>query len=361
MDGFGQNTYVISNYPAGKYAYSYVKRSLLVPYWSMAHQYVLADHMFSTMFGQSFTAHLDLIAGTTNLSQNLAEADVPSVAPGQQGDWGWGCDAPPGTKTSVVNAQRAETIYGGPFPCFAQFRTMADTLDAAHVSWKYYAPAITKPGRNEGGVLWSVFQSIANVCKPINYVCTGNDWKTKVISPPATVLTDPAKGQLPSVAWVIPDFKDSDHAVAQSDTGPSWVGNVVNAIGRSKDWDSTAIVVVWDDWGGWYDHVPPPQLSFVGLGERVPCLIISPYAKHGYVSHTQYEFGSILKFVEEAFDLPYLGSKHFGWGYSDERATSIVDSFDFTQKPRAFVKIKVKYPASHFLNARPSLQAPDDD
>jgi phospholipase C len=361
MDGFGQTPYVLGNYPAGKYVYSYVEHSLLAPYWSMAHQYVLADHMFSTMYGQSFTAHLDLIAGTANLGPKLSEADVPSVSPGQQGTWGWGCDAPPGTKTSVVNSQRVETLFGGPFPCFTQFRTMADTLDAARVSWKYYAPSITEPGRNEGGVLWSAFQAIADVCRPVNYVCTGSDWKNNVISPPSTVLTDPAKGALASVSWVIPDFKNSDHAVAQSDTGPSWVGNVVNAIGKSPYWNSTAIIVVWDDWGGWYDHVPPPQISFVGLGERVPCLIISPYAKPGYVSHTQYEFGSILKFVEEAFNLPYLNASHFGYGYSDERATSIVDSFDFTQKPTPFVKIKVKYPASHFLSERPSLRAPDDN
>jgi phospholipase C len=362
MDGYGQNHFVdAATYPVGKYAYAYVDRAQLLPYWSMARQYVLADHMFTTMYGQSFTAHLDLIAGTANIGKDLAEADVPSVTPGQTGDWGWGCDAPPGTKTSVVNSHRIETLFGGPFPCFKQFNTMADTLDNARVSWKYYAPAIAGSGRNEGGVLWSAFQAIQNVCQPVDYVCTGPDWKNKVISPPSTILTDPSKGQLASVSWVIPDYLDSDHAGNYSDTGPSWVADIVNAIGKSAYWKSTAIVIVWDDWGGWYDHAVPPQLDFVGLGERVPCIIVSPYARPNYVSHTQYEFGSILKFVEQAFGLPYLGKAGFGYGYTDRRAASLEDSFDFTQKPRAFVPIQVKYPPSHFLTRKPSMRAPDDD
>jgi phospholipase C len=105
--------------------------------------------------------------------------------------------------------------------------------------------------------------------------------------------------------------------------------------------------------------VPPPQVDFRGLGIRVPALVISPYAKRGYVSHTQYEFSSILKLVEQTFNLPAVGPAKAG--YTDTRAASMLDAFDFTQKPRAFVTIPSKYPASHFANARPSLRAPDDD
>ncbi len=100
-----------------------------------------------------------------------------------------------------------------------------------------------------------------------------------------------------------PSKPDSDHP-DEGDKGPSWVASVVNAIGESSYWNTTAIVVIWDDWGGWYDNAPPPQLDFRGLGIRVPCLIISPYAKQGVVSHTQYEYASILKFIEQAFNLP---------------------------------------------------------
>ena len=113
----------------------------------MASQYVLADHMFPTMFGGSFTAHLDLISGTTNLAPKVSEVDWP--------DWShWGCDAPPGTTTSLVTPTQFEP-GAGPFPCFTQFRTMADTLDAAKVSWKYYAPAVNSG--DVGGFVWSEF------------------------------------------------------------------------------------------------------------------------------------------------------------------------------------------------------------
>jgi len=111
---------------------------------------------------------------------------------------------------------------------------------------------------------------------------------------------------------------------------------------------------LWDDWGGWYDDVPPPQLDFMGLAERVPCIVISPYAKPGYVSHTQYEFGSILKFVEQTFGLASLG-------YTDARATSLGDSFDFSQKPLKFKKIPAKYPPSYFQNQKPAGVPPDTE
>jgi phospholipase C len=166
---------------------------------------------------------------------------------------------------------------------------------------------------------------------------------------------------------VIPKWANSDHAGGTNwNQGPSWVASVVNAIGNGPDWSSTAIVVVWDDWGGWYDHVPPPQLDFRGLGIRVPCIIISPYAriasgkKAGYVSHTQYEFGSVLKFVEQAFSLPALGPT--SQGYTDTRANSLVDSFDFTQKPRVFTTIPAAKSSNYFLaQPRTSAQAPDSE
>ena len=118
--------------------------------------------------------------------------------------------------------------------------------------------------------------------------------------------------ELASVSWVTPSGQDSDHPQYLSDTGPSWVSSVVNAIGGSSYWNSSAIILLWDDWGGFYDNAPPPQLDYRGLGIRVPCIIISPYAKHGYVSHVQYEFGSILRFIEEVYGLPpgSIGSLH---------------------------------------------------
>jgi phospholipase C len=155
------------------------------------------------------------------------------------------------------------------------------------------------------------------------------------------------------VAWVIPDLKWADYPLVIDDYGPSWVGDLVNAIGSSRAWDSTAIVILWDDWGGLYDNVPPPQLDYVGLGIRVPCIIVSPYARTG-VSHTQYEYGSILKFVEEAFGLRSLHS-------TDDRANSLVDSFDFGQQPRKYKPIKTRYAPSFFLGQPQSMRPPDND
>jgi phospholipase C len=342
MDGFDKNlTGTGSSKPVGAYPYAYLERSQVAPYWAMAGQYVLADHLFPAMLGGSFTAHLDLIAATTDLQPDLSELDFPTGQP-------WGCDAPGGTVTSLLTAKRHALYNKGPFPCFKQFSTLADTLDAAHVSWKYYAPAI-KGG--DPGAIWSEFSAV-------RHVRYGPDW-ANVVSPSSTVLTDAANGTLPGVSWVIPDWVDSDHPGSNSDTGPSWVSAVVNAVGQGKDWNDTAIVVVWDDWGGWYDNVPPPQLDWKGLGIRVPGIVISPYAKKGYVSHTQYEFGSIIKLVEESFGLGVIGPSSFG--YTDTRANSMLDSFDFTQKPRAFTAIPAKYPASHFMNKKPSMLAPDDD
>jgi phospholipase C len=343
MDGFDLNRLGPGG-AAGRHAYQYVERRYIEPYWQMARQYALADHMFPAMLGGSFSAHLDLIAGTTNLKTGTAEADPPSGLP-------WGCDAPSGTRSSIVYTNRREVVNGGPFPCFDQFRTMADLFDAAHVSWAYYAPPVH--GWDIGGKVWSEFDAIAAIRH-------GRDWSRDVISPARQVLADAAGGGLRDVSWVIPDANNSDHAGEPLDTGPSWVANVVNAIGESRYWSSTAIVVLWDDWGGFYDSVPPPQLDYRGLGERVPCIIISPYAKRGYVSHTRYEFGSVLKFVEEAFGLPSLASLRSGTGYTDERAYSISDAFDFKQKARKFTPFATSYSRAYFLTQRPSLRPPDD-
>jgi phospholipase C len=323
-----------------KFPFAHLERKEVAPYWTMAHQYVLADHMFPTQFGPSFTGHLTLISGTTDLNPQKAEVNNPIGGP-------WGCDASPGTYTFTMNPEHRITT--GPFPCFTQFNTMANPLDAAGVSWRYYAPPYSGDDANKGGVLWSTFSAI----KSVRY---GPDWSNVVRQ--TQVLSDAANGALPAVSWVIPDWQWSDHTSSGSDLGPSWVSAVVNAIGNGPDWKSTAIVVVWDDWGGWYDNVAPPQRDFRGLGIRVGCLIISPYVTP-HVSHTVYEFGSILHFVEDVFGLQAIGPT--SKGYTDSRATSLVGDFDFTQAPRAFTPIASKYPPSTFVRQRPSMRPPDTD
>ena len=144
-------------------------------------------------------------------------------------------------------------------------------------------------------------------------------------------------------------------AGARSTTGPQWVASVVNAVGNSRYWKDTTIFIMWDEWGGWYDHVAPPYVDYDGLGIRVPLLIVSPYAKKGYVSHVQYEHGSILKYVEDTFGLARLAA-------SDTRANSPVpDAIDYRRKPRAFRPIHTSLQPAYFVDAPRDTRPPDSE
>jgi phospholipase C len=335
MNGF--NLVPVKNEP-GTYVYQYVDPAQIQPYWDLARQYVLADHMFQTQGSGSFTAHQDLIAGGTAINASESIIDFPSAEP-------WGCDAPVGTVTTLITIGGNYLPHEGPFPCLT-YPTMRDLLDAQGLSWKYYAPVVNQ---SFGGDLWNAFDAI----KAVRY---GPEWQTNQSSPETTIFTDIQRNTLPAVSWVIPDYQNSDHPGNTSDTGPSWVAQLVNAIGDSPAWDTSAIVVVWDDWGGWYDHVPPPGHQKIGgLGFRVPCLIISPYARIGYISHTPYEFGSILKFIENNWSLPQLGT-------TDVRAADFTnDFFDFSAKPRPFKDITAQYSRAYFLHQRPSNKPVDTE
>ncbi|MGA2758999.1 MAG: alkaline phosphatase family protein [Candidatus Cybelea sp.] len=330
---------------AGEKPYQYVRPSQIQPYWTIADQYVLADHVFATQGSGSFTAHQDLIAGATTIDAMKTEAlvDFPTHMP-------WGCDAPAGTVTSLLIAGSPPKYESdaGPFPCL-KYRTIRDLLDAKSVTWKYYSP----PEPHGTGALWDAFDAIKAVRE-------GPEWHTNVTHQPTVIFSDISGGTLPAVSWVVPDDVNSDHPGDASDTGPSWVASIVNAIGESKYWDSTAVIVVWDDWGGFYDHVKPPFFNRLGgLGFRVPMLIVSPFAregksKSGYISHTQYEFGSILKFVEHIWGLGNLGT-------TDSRAANILDCFDFSQAPRTFKPIPAVYTRQYFEKQRPSYEAVDTE
>jgi phospholipase C len=324
---------------AGRYPYQYVDPSSIQSYWLLAQKYVLADRMFATQRSGSFTAHQDLIAGGTQVAPGVSVIDYPDGSP-------WGCDAPLGTATSLIS-DKGYKPFAGPFPCFT-YHTLRDRLDHARVSWRYYSPAVY----GYGGGIWNAFDAIKAVRE-------SGEWQSKIVTPETRIFQDVAQGKLPHVAWVIPKWENSDHPLAHPTTqsrdyGPLWIADVVNAVGKSGYWKSTAIVVVWDDWGGFYDHVRPPDLGYDGLGFRVPMLVISPYAKPGYISHTQYEFGSILRFIEETFALQPLGT-------TDVRAKSIGNVFDFTRAPRPFEAIPSEKPASFFEHQPPSSHPVDTE
>jgi phospholipase C len=335
MNGF--SAVYVSSKPCPTCAYKYVDPNQIKPYWTMAKEYGLADHMFTTETSGSFNGHQDLIRGDTALNTHESLIDFPSHGP-------WGCDAPSGTTTPLLlsGAKYGKYKDNGPAPCLT-YNTLRDLLDAKQISWKYYTPQLYS---SLAGSYWDAFDAISAV----RY---GPEWTTNISSPETNIFTDISNGALANVSWVIPDGVDSDHSgFGSTDKGPSWVASVVNAIGESQYWDTTAIIVVWDDWGGWYDHVAPPQLDYAGLGFRVPMILVSPYAIQGDVSHTQYEFGSIIRFVEDVWSLGRLGT-------TDTRAASIDNMFDFTQGPRQYQPIQGKYSRTFFERQKPSGIPPD--
>ena len=148
---------------------------------------------------------------------------------------------------------------------------------------------------------WSSYQAI-------KHIYNGPDWKKDVISPNWKFITDVRQGELANFTWITPVCDDSDHTNCPDDYGPSWVSALVNTVGKSKFWDSTAIFIQWDDWGGLYDPVAPEYKDRDSLGFRVPLIMLSPYVIHNHVSHVHYETASVLRFAEDLFGLGQLAA-----------------------------------------------------
>ncbi len=217
--------------------FKYVREADVDAYFQMAEQYAFADRMFQSNQGESYPAHQFVIAGTSapSATSEMFVADNPngfSHAPLHTG-----CTAPPNEFVPLINAvgQERQIIY----PCFEHL-TLMDLLDDQQLSWRYYAPMLSQ--------IWTAPNSI-------KHLRLGQDWQY-VIGDPTQVLKDISGNQLPNVAWVMPRVVSSDHPQENDGSGPSWVSSVVNAVGNSPYWSSTAIFITWDDWGGWYDHVP---------------------------------------------------------------------------------------------------------
>lgn len=317
------------NPPQGPlFHYGYVPRSEVVPYWTLASQYTLADRMFQSNTGPSYPAHQYLVAGqSADASENPDSTNI------------WGCDSPPGTTVAVIGVHKQDKQ--GPFPCF-DYPTLADVFDQRGVTWRYYAPSY---GPN--GSVWNTFD--AN-----RQVRFGSDWGVNDVTPETRFFKDLAAGQLAQVTWIAPSCFDSDHASCAPDHGPDWVASIVNAVGTSQFWNDTAIFVTWDDNGGWYDHVNPPQLDEMGLGFRVPLLVVSPFAKRHYVSKVQHEFGSIVRFAEEDFGLPPITAEV-------ARSDDLKDCFDFTHSASFFAHIPTTKSPDFFIHHHPPDGRPPDD
>jgi phospholipase C len=329
MDGFDRElTYGGPPNPQ----YVYVPHAESKPYFDMAHEGVLADRMFQSQLDESFVAHQYVIAAQAASSVNLPFGQ-------------WGCA---GGSTDRVGTVTEDRNLKGPQqnPCY-DYETLGDELDAAGVSWRFYTSKYLAPS-SDGGSYWSGYQAV-------KHIYDGPDWLKDVIAPQNRFIADVRAGKLANFTWITPQCFDSDHVNCGGGYGPSWVAALVNTVGKSKYWNSTAIFVQWDDWGGLYDHVPPPFKDYDGLGFRVPLLILSPYAKENRVSHVQYETASVLRFAEDLWGLGQLAA-------ADKRATSPAgDCFDFKQQPRGFVPIKSPKGPNFFLHRRYDYRIPDDE
>jgi phospholipase C len=324
-------------------AFVYVDPADIKPYTALATQYTIADEVLQSNEGPSVPAHIYLIAGTSgspgshwDLSENDSQLfeDPLSKSPA-------GCNAIPSKRdttidmTSVFPGKEGKPI----FPCIDAL-TIFNELDSAHVTWKYYAP-------NVNGI-WDAPYVIRSLYD--------ND-KANVITPETTVLKDIQNGHLAQVSYVMPSCINSDHAGC-GNGGPTWVASVVNALGASQYWNQCAIVVVWDDWGGWYDHVAyrHPASNPVDpyeYGLRVPLLAIGPYAKANYVDHTQRDFSAIPHFIEDVYGLASLGQL-------DAQTDDLFTLFNFGGQPRKFTHVPTGIVTIQSLINRPPDSTPVD-
>jgi phospholipase C len=371
-------------------AYEYVEASDIQPYYTMAETYAFGDRMFQTNQGPSFPAHQYILSGTSAVcvpgascpsgaNSSTYIAGVPSDNQRADQTPGSGCLAPPSSAVNLIDTSQ-------PFPnsnlsnfngqeCF-EHPTLTDVLDSNGLSWRYYAA--------QDGSIWTAPNTIKHMCEPTGPAdqlsCsqqpdwTGPNPRVVIEGLTSQVLTDIGNCELPAVTWIIPDGAASDHAGTNNGTGPSWVASIVNQIGTNAPcpgsgesyWSDTAIILTWDDWGGWYDHVAPPIRNDQGsypnsyeYGFRVPIIIISPYAKPAYISHQFNDFGSVLKFIEETFSLPEVNPSV---GYADTYALGdLSDFFNFSQTPLPFTQIPADYDKQYFLNRKGKPTPPDND
>ncbi len=307
MDGFDHHTSANGQ----SSAYVYVRPSDVQNYWTLASRFTLADQMFQMNMGPSFAAHVNLVA---------AQGGYPYAFAGNAGK----INGPPGCLgTSKILYVDMRTPYPGVLsqgPACMDMPVIFDELDAAGLSWRYYAPDY-----GIGQHFWSAPDYIAHIAE-------GSDL-ANLVNPETRVLDDIAAGTLPAVSYVVPQLCTSDHPhtpYLDPLAGPHWVAAITNAIGASSYWENTLVLVTWDDWGGFYDHVKPPIDNADQLGFRVPLLIVSAYpAKTGAPDHTKRNQASIIKAIEANFALGSLGQL-------DATTDDLSDTFDFTRKPVAY-------------------------
>jgi phospholipase C len=303
---------------------SQYRQSDIPNYWQYASYFTLDDRFFSTILGPSFPNHLVTIAASSNNTVDNPRGQTRHA---------WGCDGGPFAVVDAVDPYtgRHHVIK----PCF-DVPTLADTMQQRHLSWTYYAP-----GAYNSGYIWSSFDAI-------RHIRDSRLWQTNVPND-SRFIPDARSGRLPSVSWLVTNEELSDHPPYSICEGENWTVDQINGIMRSPTWSSTLVVLTWDDFGGFFDHVPPPRLDFISLGPRVPAIIISPFARSHDVDHHLLEFDSILKFIEDDFGLPALTGR-------DRDAPSLISSLNFKQKPLKPLILKTRTCPLSARRAPPPLQ-----
>ena len=350
----------------------YVQPTDVHPYITLAQQYGWANSMFQTNQGPSTPAHQFLFGGTSAPS---AEDDYKAIFVAEN-PGGLGCLAPLNAVYKLISPQSAPkefNLINNPqgTTCFSRY-TMASLLEYTGNDWKYYSP-----GENN---IWTAPNWIREICGPNwNYTkCEGYEWMAHVdLNPRDLLTTDLPACNLRPVSWVIPTGQNSDHPGpgGTHTGGPSWVAGIVNAIAESgctdwvdgnqvPYWQDTAIIVTWDDWGGFYDHRKPTFLSAPNqgqgdyqLGFRVPLLFVSAYTNPMIDSTNQYDFGSILRFIEQNF-----GIDEGALGFADQRSqTDLTAFFNLNRAPREFQHINAPLSLEFLKNDKRPMDPPDND
>ncbi len=292
------------------YAYSQYEPDQVRNYYAWANDYVLCDNFFASVGGPSYPNHFFFVAGQSGGAIDNPENIETTVAEGKKFK-SWGCDAiGDDVFVFVLDDKGNLTKHDS---CF-DIPTVPQQLSQIGVDWAYYAAV---PG--QAGYFWNALNGIG----PIFHGDTFHEHTRPV----GQLIADIEANKLPPVTWVTPRFELSDHPPFSTCFAQNWVTDIVNAVMRSDAWMHTAIFLAWDEWGGFYDHVLPPEVDGLGLGIRVPALVISPYARRGLIDHEVGEFSSPLKFIEDNWDLPHLTPRI-------ERTHNFEHVFDFGRNPR---------------------------
>ena len=283
-------------------------------YWKYARTFALGDRYFSNMLGPSFPGHAFLLAAQAGWALGNPPTHIPKSL-------NWGCDQPAADRVTVLQGGTCTTAAVA--PCF-DFPSVPDVLPPG-VTWKFY-------GTDFYGldpIVWTMFDAMKSVRN-------GDGWKNVVNV--SQFARDVANGTLPNVSWVVDqDLNDEHPAVGDICTGENWTVDHINLLMKSPYWSHTAILYTTDDSGGWVDHVAPPRqygcdaAHPYGLGFRLPLILISPYARPGFVFHEQAEQASVPRFIERIFGAPALSTRDPA--AQDGQANDLFGAFDFNQKP----------------------------